>query len=496
MIFAHRLSICWTYCLFTIVGAHAQEGLQTALAGHHYREALQISEAEILHHPSEPKLWLAKGIALDGLGRTTESFDSFDHALSLDPAYLPAAEASAQIAYRSHDPRASRYLDIILKTQPENPVANAMEGVLAFEKRDCPAAIKHLRSAGDIAHKYPQAEMQLAICLERTGETAKATEIFESLHQGSLDDSTIACDLASTYIEAKRFRDAIQLLTTQRSGGRQLNSDAMNLLASAYAGNDQIVEAIDTYRAAIIAHPQDERHYIDLAILSMDHQSPAVALGVLDAGIKNNPHSGALYTMRGSIYAQIAKNDEAQSDFEMADRLAPSEMFGTIGLGVLLRDESNLDQAQTILKDKLIVKPDDPILNYMLADILIRKGAVPGQPSFTEAEQLLKSAVTRKPELAQAHAELGKLLIKDGRLPAAIAQLELAIRSDPTDRTALNQLVAAYRRSGRTEDAARVAGQLAQAVGKERAEETEKNRVHLIMDAHANPSVLPASRPD
>lgn len=52
-------------------------------------------------------------------------------------------------------------------------------------------------------------------------------------------------------------------------------------------------------------------HYTDLAILSMDHQSSAVAFGVLDAGIKSNPRSGALLTMRGSIYAQVAKNDEA-----------------------------------------------------------------------------------------------------------------------------------------------------------------------------------------
>lgn len=76
-------------------------------------------------------------------------------------------------------------------------------------------------------------------------------------------------------------------------------------------------------------------------------------------------------------------------------------------------------------------------------------------------------------------------MIQAGRLPKAIAELVLAIHLDATDRTALNQLVTAYRRSGRSDDASRMAGQLAAAVSRERVKETVKNRVHLIADTVA-----------
>ncbi len=110
----------------------------------------------------------------------------------------------------------------------------------------------------------------------------------------------------------------------------------------------------------------------------------------------------------------------------------------------------------------------------------MREGAAPGEARFAEARALLAKAAALKPDLAVAHGELGKLDLKAGDTTAAIRELELGVRYDPADRTSLNQLVAAYRRAGRAEDAARVAGQLAQAVARDRAAETERNRVHLL----------------
>ena len=468
--------------LLGAAAARSQQPSFQALSSHRYADALQLAQSEIERQPSAPAPWLAKALAQNGLGRTEESYNSLDQALKLDGKYLRAAEAGAQIAYSAHDPRASHYLALVLAGEPLNPTAHAMSGVLAFEQSDCASALEHFDKAGSMIETNPHAELQYAVCLGRTGKTSAAATRFEQLHTLSPEDRAITYDLAAVEVDQGKFREAVQLLEQSRSRVRPLDGDTMDLLAKAYAGNGQIAEALDTFRAAIALNPHDERQYSDLAMLSMDHQSPEVALGVLDAGIRNNPKSASLHTMRGSIYAQIAKNERAQEDFETADRLSPTQMSGTIGMGVLLRDDGNLDRAQTLLETKLKSNSDDPVLNYMLADILIRKGAAPGQPEFTRAERLLTSATARKPDFAQAHAELGKLQMKAGRLPTAIEHLELATKLDPMDRTALNQLVAAYRRSGRTDEAAHVATRLAQAVDTERSQETEKNRIHLVLD--------------
>lgn len=481
-----RILIALSAYLVHAAGVFAQgDTMRAALASHRYTEALALSEAETKLHPNNAQAWTYKAIALNGTGRSQEALLSIQQALRAKPDDLTAAQAGAQIAYRAHDPLAEPLLDTVLRLEPANAMAHAMAGVLALERHACPAAVTHFKQAGDLPQMDTGTTVRLAACQAEAGETKDATATFERLHGAEPENATVSFDLASLYVDGKRYPEAIALLKPEQGKAGGMDADTLNLLGAAYAGNDQVVEAIEVYRTASARFPQDTRSYIDLAILSMDHQSPAVALGVLDAAIRANPKLASLYTMRGSIYAQIAKNDAAQADFETADRLSPSEMSGTIGLGVLLRDESNLDQAQQVLQTKLKQKPDDPVLSYMLADVLIRKGAVPGDANFTQAETLLHTAIAKQPDLAQAHAALGKIELKAGRSEEAIAQLEAATRLDPRDRTALNQLVAAYRRTSRAEDANRVAARLAQAVAEERAQETEKNRVHLMIDAPA-----------
>ena len=190
-----------------------------------------------------------------------------------------------------------------------------------------------------------------------------------------------------------------------------------------------------------------------------------------------------MLTLRGAVEAQLGHNDAATADFEAADRLQPSKLYGAVGLGVLLRDTSKLAEAEQLVRARLRAHPGDATLNYLLADVLVREGAAPGEPRFNEARKLLLRAVALKPDLAVAYGALGKLDLKSGRTDEAIAELEKGVHCDPTDRTSLNQLVAAYRHAGRTEDAARVAAQLATAVERDRSQETERNRVHLTVAA-------------
>ena len=366
-----------------------------------------------------------------------------------------------------------------------------MSAVLALEAHTCPAALTHFEAASSLTGP-PQLDrhtrLALSLCYADTGNLPQATSLLEQLHTEAPADPTVTFNLASLYLEQERFPATTALLLAQQAHAA-LDPGSLNLLGASYAGNGQVAEAIAAYRQAIAQQPHEDRNYIDLALLSMDHQSPSVALGILDAGIRANPQSARLYTMRGSVYAQVAKNEAAQADFEHADRLAPTESFGTLGLGVLLRDESNLPEAQRLLETKIAQSPNDAVLDYMLADVLIRGGANPGDPAFTRAQQLLAASLTINPNLAQAHAALGKLALKANDLPAATQHLERAVALAPKDRTALNQLVAAYRRAGRTDDAARVAAQLATAVAAERADEVERNRVHLVLDTPATPPV-------
>ncbi len=452
---------------------------QAALAAHRYGEALAGAEARLRVNAGDAQAALMKSLALAGLGEPGKSLLSFDRTLRLTHDATPVLEAAAQVAYGARDKRAGRYLSALLARDPENQVAHAMAGVLAYEAKDCAAANTHFAQAGKALQGNVAAEMQHGDCLLAVGDTAAGTALFERLAGEHPGDALLGYDQAAAYVQAGRFGEAVPVLRAMEAAGQALHGDTLNLLGAALNGSGQLEQAIAVYREAAEENPQDERNYIDLATMSVEHQSPEAALAVLNAGLAQNPGSGALLTLRGAVRAQLGQNDGAAADFEAAERVEPSKLYGAVGLGVLLRDTSKLPEAERLVRERVRAHPGDATLNYLLADVLVREGAAPGEPQFEEARGLLKKAITLKPDLAVAHGELGKLDLKAGKTDEAIAELEKGVRYDGADRTSLNQLVAAYRRVGRTEDAARVAAQLAKAVEHDRSQETERNRVHL-----------------
>ncbi len=457
------------------IQAQAGDELRQALANHRYTDALQVADAQLKLHPGDVQLLMTRGVALACLGRSAQSLASFDQALRSNHQSVPVLEAAAQEAYTAHDRRAKRYLERLLAVAPENQIAHAMAGVLAFEREDCASANTHFSLAGEALRGNVPAQEQYGKCMLAVGDNAAAIALFERLAFEHPESMELAFDRAVAYVQDGRFADAVALLEPLRTDPRTLN-----LLGAAYNGCGRLEDAIVALRQAAVADPQDERNYIDLAAISVEHQSPEAALSVLNAALAQNPTSAALYTLRGAVRAQLAQNDAASADFERADRMQPSTLFGAVGRGVLLRDSSKLPEAEKLVRSRLREHPNEGTLNYLLADVLVREGVAPGEPRFDEARRLLVRAVALKPDLAVAHGELGKLDLKAGQTDEAIAELEEGVHEDPADRTSLNQLIAAYRRAGRTEDAARIADDLGKAVELDRKKEAERNRVHLI----------------
>ena len=469
--------ITFSTLLFVSAGgliAQVGDDLRHALADHRYADVLKVADARLKLHPRDSQLLVIRSVALANLGHSMQSRASFDQALRVTNNAIPVLEAAAQQAYTAHDKRAQTYLDRLLDVSPENQVAHAMAGVLAFERSDCASAKEHFAHAGDALRGNVPAQEQYGKCMLAVGDNAAATALFERLASEHPDLLELAFDRAVAYVEGGRFSDAVTVLESLRADPRTLN-----LLGAAYNGCGRLEDAIAALRQAAAADPHDERNYIDLAAISVEHQSPEAALSVLNAGLAQNPASAALYTLRGAVRAQLAQNNAATEDFEQADRLQPSKLYGAVGLGVLLRDTSKLPEAEQLVRVRLREHPRDGTLNYLLADILVREAAAPGEPRFNEARRLLVRAVALKPDLAVAYGELGKLDLKAGRTDEAIAELEKGVHRDPADRTSLNQLIAAYRRAGRTEDAARVADDLGRVVELDRKKETERNRVRL-----------------
>jgi predicted Zn-dependent protease len=153
---------------------------------------------------------------------------------------------------------------------------------------------------------------------------------------------------------------------------------------------------------------------------------------------------------------------DAARDFEISTRLDPDGQYGSAGLGVLYADTGRAAEASEILRRRLHKSPSDPTLNYLLAQALVREGAAPGTPIFREAEAALLAATRTRSDYAAAHTALGKLYAQSGDDARAIAELQVALSLNGSDRAAINQLAGLLRRAGRIGEAAELTRRLRQ----------------------------------
>ena len=443
-------------------------------------KTLELVERRLRQDDGNPRLWAARGVALARLGRYAESLQSFERSLAISPKYLPALEGAAEAAYRQASPRAAAYVQRILTQDPANLTAHAMAGAIAFEVRDCRGAIDHFERSGEVARTSAEALAQWGECLLAAPDAPHAADKFrESLARQP--DPRVRFRLAVALHLSGHQDAALEALRGARPDGA-----TRNLAAAIYVAQNRFADAVAAYREAIALAPREQRNYIDLASLCLDHQSFDVAADVVNAGLAANPYSPALYTLRGAIAAQFSHMDEAAADFEKAGRLQPDQFYSDAGLSLLLEQQDQIDQAIAVIRPRLVKAPESAALHFILGDLILKSQNLTAAQR-AEARAQLTEAIRLKPDLAKAHAVFGKLLLQEGQAAPAVEQLQLALRYNPADRIAMNQLVLAYRKLGRMEDARAAAAQLQRALADERQAEVRKNSVRFVRLAPEHP---------
>jgi tetratricopeptide (TPR) repeat protein len=460
----------------------AGDSLADALAARQFGSALRIVDSMLKTNPGDLRLWTARGIALDGLGRHKEGLASFDRALKLQPSFLPALKAASEAAYRWRDTRAGSYLNRLLRVEPASEPAHAMIAVLAFEAGDCTRAVSHFERSLNQTRGNDIAASQYGHCLLQTGRAEEAVQLFAELVAGVPANMSLGYNLAVAQLQHNQPEAAISTLTAR---GADLDAGALNLLAAAQAASGRTAEAVTTLRRAIQSNPADERNYLDLAALCQRDGALSLAIDFLNEGLSRVPASGRLYASRGVVYAHMGETEKAELDFERAASLEPEEAYAAAGLSVLFSETGRAEGAAKLLRQKLDRSPDDPVLSSLFADALIRDGAQPGQPEFEESRQALLRAIRVRPRMARAHAALGKLYLREGNTAAAVQALTKALEIDPANRPALSQLVAALRKAGRNRESAEAAERLRRQYEKDLELETARQRVRIASEGAA-----------
>jgi Flp pilus assembly protein TadD len=453
------------------------------------------------------------GIALTGKGDLAGANREYHRVLQAAPKFYPALSNLAINELALKDvASAERHLNAALKLAPDDPMIHTYLGEIAYNRGDYKGAATHLSRAGKLLQQ-PIAAAHLARSYLETGQEQDALELlrkldksalgakaqfslglalaqhdfygeaipyFELVRQSYPDSYDVGFNLANCYVEAKQFPQAIEILRVLKERGHK-TAELDNLLGEAYAGNQQINEAIDALREATTLAPEEEDNYLDLAALCIDHDAYDLGVEILNVGLHYRPESDRLIFQRGILHAMQSHFDLADQDFQLASKLAPEKNLSYVGLGVSYMQTGNLPEAVRILRQRAKEKTGDYTLQYLFAEALIRSGVSPGDPQFAEAKSALEQSVKLSQIFAPSRVELAKLRLREGRVDEAVELLETARKLDPADKAAYSQLAIAYRRQGKPELAAATLSTLAKLNDEDRLKES-RGRVRLVKE--------------
>lgn len=452
--------------------------ITAALRTGKFAESLQLLEPALRQSPSNPQLWTLQGLAYAGEGHKKDALRSFQKALKISPDYLPAVEGAAQTAYDIGSPEATRLLQRVLKLVPNDPTAHAMLASLAYKNHNCAEAVSHFEQSGSLLKSEPVALRQYGICLAMTKRSREAEEVFQSLVAIPGDDSQDRVRLAALQLASGKPADAIQSL--RPALGNHPDSDVLALAAEAYEEQKDTPQAVELLHQAIVQNPRDLDLYLQFADLSIIHQSFQVGVDMMSAGLKLEPEEAPLYLARGILYVQLADYDHAEADFEKANALDPRHSVSDAARGMLAEQKDDLDKALSVVRARLAKRPDDALLLYVEADILVQKNPDVDSPEFNQAISSAKRATQLQPGLVAARDTLAKLYLQAGKNQLVVDESRASLEHDPSDQVALYHLIVGLRKTGHSQELPPLLQKLADLRQKATREEGERNRYKLI----------------
>lgn len=462
---------------------------ESLVRGHQWDEALSVLVPLLKREPRNLKALNLSGLALIGKGDVPQANEYFKKSIAIDPGFVPGLKNLSIDEFNAKDyTAAEKHLLSAEKLTPADPVIHVYLGEISYRQQNYQRAAEQFSSAKDAIAQNAAASAHLAISYLKTNHQQKATELLDTLSPGTIDPRTkldlalaldqagltqraipylqslraqfqssyeIGFDLVLAELETKDFLSAIQTAEDLINAGHE-TAELNNILAQAYEASHDNQKAFNAYRRAIALDPEDEENYLDLAALCMNQGSLESGMKVIDIGVASHPRSGRLIYMRGLLHAVQGDFESAETDFKLSESLAPASDLGSIGLVDSYLESGHGEQAIQLLRQRLSDKPNDPSLLYLLGEALLRTGARPGTPAYTEVQTSLEKSIRLNPNLCLPHISLGTVYLDQARNQDAVFQFEKARDIDPTERSTYSHLAVAYKRLGEPQKAAEV----------------------------------------
>lgn len=462
-----------------VLAKGAKDPVLFALAG---EAALRANE------PARSAAYFEKGIKLDpadvrkqtGLAYAHLAVGEKDRAMSelARISTLPGADAQPDLALiatlmrdRQYD-KALEAIDRLEKKQPGSAMVSNLRGSALLAKGDVAGARKAFEQTIERDPKSVSAVGSLANLDLRDGKPDEAKRRFTTLLER--DPKNIQGMLALAQIVLRsapkgdtRHRDEVQSLLKKAYEADRSSVPAILALASWYAGNNQVKDAIPMLQGALASRPDDIQLLDALGNAYLRADQEALGMETLEKILRARPNDATLQMRMGQMKLARGDGSAALTNFRRAAELQPKAVEPRVAIasalvrtgktaearavatalqkeqprnaagagleGDILMSERKFDEAANAYRKALSIDSSMPIR------IKLHQATLGGKHQ-SEADAMLRGMIKDAPTHLGLRAYAGDQELGRGRWAEAIGHYEAIVTKQPSNAIALNNM--------------------------------------------------------
>lgn len=345
-----------------------------------------------------------RGVVARKAQRNRIAEEALTRALAIDPTFLPAALALADLYLRQGRPEAAGEALEPSRHGPDadHPALLGTLGRVELATGEPRSAIEHLERALRLDPGATELHHPLGLAYRRLGDETRAREHLALRGEGvpSIEDPLMA---------------EVEALTAGARVYAQRGNEAFD--------RGDFLQAAEEFRRAVEAAPEkpDFRHNLAATLIRLGRREEAA--GELESLIADHPDYFLAHFTLGTLRAQQGRDAEAIEHYRRAVELNPDHRDSHFNLANALRRGGRLEEAVEHYRRAVELRPGDPHARYGEAVALTDLGRWP------QARERLEAAHAALPEDRVLTAALARLLaacpdpeLRDGPRAVELAQ--------------------------------------------------------------------------